>query len=110
MVLGTFGNQSVMNGKLFLANFEKRLKDTHIQKCMGDMNSSKKCRTYREIREGYRCENYMDCNIRHDLRMFYTIFRLSSHKFLVIFIEIDFLNKGLRLFRVGLGLVGWFRL
>ena len=25
----------------------------------------------------------MDCNIRHDLRMYYTKFRLSSHKFLV---------------------------
>ena len=38
-----FGNicrdQSVVNGKLFLANFEQSLKDTHIQKCIGDMNS-----------------------------------------------------------------------
>ena len=59
---------------------------------------------YREIKTVYKCENYMDCNIRHDLRMYYTIchalvhhimsliiqqyntiqynkFRLSSHKF-----------------------------
>ena len=38
---------------------------------------------YREIKTVYKCENYMDCNIRHDLRMCYTQFRLSSHKFLV---------------------------
>ena len=43
-------DQSVVNGKLFLASFEQRLEDTHIQKCIGDMNSSKKCRTYREIK------------------------------------------------------------
>ena len=41
------------------------------------------CWMYREIKTVYKCENYMDCNIRHDLRMYYTKFRLSSHKFLV---------------------------
>ena len=41
MVLGTYGAISVVNGKLFLANFEQRLKHTHIQKCISDMNSSK---------------------------------------------------------------------
>ena len=64
------------NVKLFLVNFEQRLKDTHIQKCIGDMNSSNKCRMYREIKAVYKCEKYMDCNIRHDLRMFYTKCRL----------------------------------
>ena len=82
-----FGNiwkdQSVVNGKLFQANFEQILKDTHIQRCIGDMNSSNKCRTYREIKAVYKCETYLDCNIRHDLWMFYTKFRLSSHKFLI---------------------------
>ena len=76
-------DQSVVNEKLFIANFEQRLKDTHIQRCIGDMNSSNKCRTYREIKAVYKCETYLDCNIRHDLRMFYTKFRLSSHKFLI---------------------------
>ena len=82
-----FGNnwrdQSVINGKLFLANFERRLRDTHIQKCIGDMNNNNKCKTYSEIKAVYKCETYMDCNIRHDLRMFYTKCRLSSHKFLI---------------------------
>ena len=38
----SFGNiwrdQSVVNEKLFIANFEQRLKDTHIQRCVGDIN------------------------------------------------------------------------
>ena len=38
---------------------------------------------YREIKIVYKCENVMDCNISHDLRMYYTNFRLSSHKFMV---------------------------
>ena len=40
---------------------------------------------YSEIKTVYNCENYMDCNIKHDLGMYYTKFRLlvSSHKFLV---------------------------
>ena len=82
-----FGNvwrdQSVMNENLFLANFEQRLKDTFIQTCISDVESSNTCRMYREIKTVYKCENYMDCNIRHDLRLYYTKFRLSSHKFLV---------------------------
>ena len=87
VVLSWFGNiwidQSGVNEKLFIANFEQRLKDTHIQRCIGDMNSSNKCRTYREIKAVYKCETYLDCNIMHGLRMFYTKFRLSSHKFLI---------------------------
>ena len=82
-----FGNvwrdQSVMKEKLFLVNLEQRLRGTFIQNCISDVESSKKCRMYREIKTVYKCENYMDCNIRHDLRMYYTKFRPSSHKFLV---------------------------
>ena len=78
-----FGNiwrdQSVVNEKLFLANFEQRLKDrAHIQKRIGDMNSSNKCRKRTEKLElftNYKCENYIDCNIRHDLNY---MLKLSS--------------------------------
>ena len=34
-------DQTVVNGKLFLSNFEQRLKDTHIQKSISDMSSLK---------------------------------------------------------------------
>ena len=76
-------DQPVMNEKLFLANFEQRLTDTFIQNWISDVESSNKCRMYKEIKTVYKCGHYMDCNIRHDLRMYYTKFRLSSHKFLV---------------------------
>ena len=69
--------QSIINEKLFLANFEQRLKDTFIQNCISDVESSHKCRIYREIKTVYKCENYMDCNKRHDLRMYYTMYRMS---------------------------------
>ena len=62
---------------------EYKSKDTFIQNCTSDVESSNKCRMYREIKTVYKCENYMDYNIRHDLRMSYTKFRLSSHKFMV---------------------------
>ena len=39
-----------MNEKLFVANFEQRLKDTFIQNCISDVESSNKCRIYREIK------------------------------------------------------------
>ena len=46
-----FGNiwrdQSVMNEKLFLAHFEQRLKDTIVQNCCSDVESSNKCRMHR---------------------------------------------------------------
>ena len=71
-----------MNEKLFVANFGQRLKDTCIQKGTSDIESSNRCRMYKKIKAVYKCENYKDCNIKHDLRMYYTKFRLSSHKFL----------------------------
>ena len=43
-------DQSVMNEKLILANFEQRLKDTFIQNCTSDVESSNKCRMYREMK------------------------------------------------------------
>ena len=49
-------DQSVMNEKLFFANFEQRLKDTFIQNCTSDVESSNKCRMYREIKTVYKCE------------------------------------------------------
>ena len=38
---------------------------------------------YREIKTVYKCQNDVDCSIRHDLRIYYTKFELSSHTFLV---------------------------
>ena len=46
VVLLCWRDQSVTNEKLFLANFEQRLKDTFIQNCISDVESSNKCRMY----------------------------------------------------------------
>ena len=61
----------------------KLIYDTCIENCISDVDSSNKCRMYREIKPVYKCEHFMDCNIRYDLRMYCTKFRLSNHKFLV---------------------------
>ena len=67
---------------LFVANFEQK-KYSFMQKYISDIESSNKYRMYRDSKTVYKCEHYMDCNIRHDLRVYYTQFRLSSHTFLV---------------------------
>ena len=71
----SFVNRLQCSSNLFLSSICKSTVPLH--------SNSNKCRTYREIKAVYKCENYLDCNIRHDLRMFYTKFRLSSHKFLI---------------------------
>ena len=47
-----FGNiwndQSVINEKVFLANFDQRLKDEFIQKCFSDIRDSDRCRLYKK--------------------------------------------------------------
>ena len=56
MVLVMFGEinlHSLMKQLLFAANFEQRLKDTFIQKCISDIESSNKGRMYREIKTVY---------------------------------------------------------
>ena len=47
-------DQSVMSEKLFPANIEQRLKDTLIQNCISVVESSNKCRMYREIKTVYK--------------------------------------------------------
>ena len=80
-----FGNiwndQSVINEKVFLANFDQRLKDEFIQKCFSDIRDSDRCRLYKKMVFG--CESNMNCNIRRDVRVCFTKLRLSSHTFLV---------------------------
>ena len=72
-----------MNKKVFLATFEQRLKDEFIQKCFSDIRNSDRCRLYKEIKTVFECESYMNCNIRRDVRVYFTKLGLSSHKYLV---------------------------
>ena len=43
-----------------------------MQKHISDIESGNKYRRYRDSKTVYKCKHYMDCNIRHDLRMYYT--------------------------------------
>ena len=38
---------------------------------------------YKEIKQSYKMELYLKCNIRSSLRIYFARFRLSSHRFLI---------------------------
>ena len=42
-----------------------------------------RCRMYKELKQSYKMESYLQCNIRHTLLIYFTRFRLSSHRFLI---------------------------
>ena len=76
-------NQNISNEKLFLNQFEERCKDMHMQQCVHDIENSGRCRIYKEIKQSYKLELYLKCNIRSSLRIYLARFRLSSHRFLI---------------------------
>ena len=69
--------------KLFLNQFEERCRDMHMQKSFHDIENSGRCRRYKEIKQSYKMESYLKCNIRRTLRIYFAMFRLSSHRFLI---------------------------
>ena len=73
-------NQNVPNESLFLTQFEERCRDMHMQTCFHDIENSGRCRMYKEIKQSYKMESYLKCNIR---RIYFVRFRLSSHRFLI---------------------------
>ena len=42
-----------------------------------------RCHMYKEIKQSYKMESYLKCNIRRSLQTYFARFRLSSHRFLV---------------------------
>ena len=54
-----------------------------MQKCFHDIENSGRCRMYKEIKQTYKMESYLKCNIRRSLRIYFARFRLSSHRFLI---------------------------
>ena len=71
-------NQNVSNENLFLNQFEERCKDMHMQTCFHDIENSGRWRMYKEIKQTYKMESYLKCNIRRSLRIYFARFRLSS--------------------------------
>lgn len=76
-------NQYIDNEKQFLMLFESRCKDIFAQECFTDIQSSNRCRLYREIKESYNMADYLRYNISATLRSSLTKIRLSSHRFMV---------------------------
>ena len=78
-----WNDQGVDDQKAFLEMFEQRSKDVFIQSCYSEINNSSRCRMYKEVKLAYGSEPYLNCKMSKQLRIVYTILRLSSHKLLV---------------------------
>ena len=55
----------------------------YIQDGFNDIQSSSRCRMYKEIKQVHKPEAYLTININRKVRTSFTKFRLSSHKLLV---------------------------
>ena len=55
----------------------------YIQDGFKDIQSSSRCRMYKEIKQVHKPEAYLTININKKVRTSFTKFRLSSHKLLV---------------------------
>ena len=77
-------NQGVTsNVRAFLEPFEQRNKDMYMIHCLSKINSSPRCRLYKELKQVFTPESYLSVRMDKKLRTSYTKFRLSSHKLLV---------------------------
>ena len=54
-----------------------------MQHCLSEINSSSRCRLYKELKQVFTPESYLSLRMDKILRTSYAKFRLSSHKLLV---------------------------
>ena len=54
-----------------------------MQHCLSEINSSSRCRLYKELKQVFTPESYLSVSMDKKLRTSYTKFRLSSHKLMV---------------------------
>ena len=54
-----------------------------MQHCLSEINSSSRCRLYKELEQVFTPESYLSVRMDKKLHTSYTKFRLSSHKLLV---------------------------
>ena len=54
-----------------------------MQKYFHDIDNSGRCRMYKEIKQSYKMESYLKCNIRRTLQIYFARFRLYSYRFLI---------------------------
>ena len=55
-------------------------RDMYIQDGVNDIQSSSRCRMYKEINQVHKPEAYLTINIHKKVRTSFTKFRLISHK------------------------------
>ena len=55
----------------------------YMQHCLSEINSSSRCRLYKELKQVFTPESYLSVRMDKKLRSSYTKFRLNSHKLLV---------------------------
>ena len=70
-------NQSVEDQNKFIVVFERRIKDNFIQHCFADIETSTRCRTYKDIKSIHDLEPYLQRDIHSSLRSAFTKLRLS---------------------------------
>ena len=80
---GAWEQQLVHDERKFIKHFEQRCRDMYIQDGFNDIQSSSRCRMYKEILQVHKPEAYVTINITKKFRTSLTNFRLSSHKLLV---------------------------
>ena len=80
---GAWEQQLVHDERKFIKHFEQRCRDMYIQDGFNDIQSSSRCRMYKEIKQVHKPEAYLTININRKVRTSFTKFRLSSHKLLV---------------------------
>ena len=76
-------NQYVEDQNKFTALFERRIKNNCIQHCFADLETSTKCRNYKDIKSIHDLEPYLQRDSHSSLRSVFTKLRLSSHRFMV---------------------------
>lgn len=55
----------------------------HAHTCLSDIETSSRCRLYKEIKINYDMEWYLKCNVKRDIRTCFTKLRLCSHRFMI---------------------------
>ena len=80
---GVWEQQLVHDERKFIKHFGQRCRDMYIQDGFNDIQSSSRCRMYKEIKQVHKPEAYLTINNKKKGRASFAKFRLSSHKLLV---------------------------
>ena len=75
--------QRVNHSEQFIVKFRIRCQDLYIQECFSQIEKSSRCRLYRNLKEVFEMEWYLQENFNLELRQCLSTIRLNSHKLLI---------------------------